>query len=155
MGWNDFSLAGCGEWFDNEDGSSRQVELARCRPGEMAELVREPDNPHDARAVAIVSCRGVRVGYLRRERAVWIGSKIDRGYDVRAIVERVRGADMERSALGILLRINMDGEEPELPHSHRARARAAPQQLPTNRVLGALVGSSSRFHSLKVAESGQ
>lgn len=115
MGWNDFSLPGCGEWFDNEDGSSRQAELALCRVGEAAFLVREPSNPHDPRAVAIMSARGIRVGYLRRERAVWIGSKIDRGYDVRAIVERIRGADLPGSALGIALRINMEGDDPELP----------------------------------------
>ncbi|WP_366510234.1 HIRAN domain-containing protein [uncultured Sphingomonas sp.] len=81
----------------------------------MAHLVREPNNPHDGAAVAIFSARQIRVGYLRRERAVWIGSKIDRGYEVRAIVERIRGADLPGSSLGILLRINMEGDQPELP----------------------------------------
>lgn len=115
MGWNDFSVPGCGERHDNEDGSSRQEELGRCRPGEVMRLVREPDNPHDRMAVALVSARGVRVGYLRRDRAVWIGSKIDRGYDVRAIVERVKGAHLPDSPLGIVVRVNMEGDDPELP----------------------------------------
>ena len=115
MGWNDFSLPGCGEWYDNEDGSSRQVELARCSVGEWADLVREPHNPHDPRAVAIMSLRGVRVGYIRRDRAAWLCGKLDRGYDVRAIVQRIRGADLRNATLGIVLRINLDGEEPELP----------------------------------------
>ncbi|MGK6354709.1 HIRAN domain-containing protein [Sphingomonas sp. DT-207] len=90
MGWNDFSLPACGEWYVNEDGTSRQAELALCEPGDWLQLVREPENPHDPMAVAIVTTRGVCIGYLRRDRAVWIGSKIDRGYDVRAIVERVK-----------------------------------------------------------------
>lgn len=115
VGWNDFSLPACGECFDNEDGTSRQAELAECRPGEQVELVREPDNPHDPRAVAIFSRRGVRVGYLRRDRAVWIGSKIDRSYDVRAIVERVKGSHLPGATLGLVLRVNMEGDEPELP----------------------------------------
>jgi hypothetical protein len=115
MGWNDFSLPACGEWFDNEDGSSRQDELAQCRPGESVQLVREPENPHDQMAVAVVSTRGVRVGYLKRDRAVWIGSKLDRGYDVRAIVERVKGVTLPGSALGLVMRVNMEGEDPELP----------------------------------------
>lgn len=114
MGWSDFSMPACGEWYENEDGTSRQAELALCRPGEQVELIREPDNPHDPRAVAIVSCRGVRLGYLRRDRAVWIGSKIDRCYDVRAIVERVKGHDLPGSTLGLIIRVNMEGEEPAL-----------------------------------------
>lgn len=115
VGWNDFSLPACGEYYDNEDGSSRQAELARCEPGDWLQLVREPENPHDPLAVGIFTTRGVRVGYLSRERAGWIGSKIDRGYDVRAIVERVKGAHLAGSALGLVMRLNMEGEEPELP----------------------------------------
>src|SRR3546814_19312168 len=99
LGWNDFSLPGCGECFDNEDGSSRQDELRRCRTGEEAHLVREPDNPHDPLAVAIVSARGVRVGYLRRQYAQWIAPKIDDGRAFpAAIVERVKGIDLPGSS---------------------------------------------------------
>lgn len=120
MGWNDFSLPACGEWYENEDGTSRQAELRLCERGEIVDLVREPDNPHDALAVAIFSARGIRVGYLSRERAMWIGSKIDRGYDVRAIVERVKGAHLEGATLGLVIRLSItppgeDGEPPELP----------------------------------------
>ena len=115
MGMCDFSLPGIGERHENDDGSSRQEELARCRPGEPVRLVREPENPHDHMAVAVISCRGVRVAYLKRDRAVWIGSKIDRGYDVRAIVERVKGVNLEGATLGIVLRVNLEGEDPELP----------------------------------------
>ncbi|TCM36913.1 HIRAN domain-containing protein [Novosphingobium sp. ST904] len=115
MGWNDFSLPAIGERHDNEDGTSRQAELALCRPGEEVRLVREPGNPHDRMAVAVVSCRGVKVGYLKRDRAVWVGSKIDRGYDVRAIVQRVKGSHLPDATLGLVMRVNMDGEEPELP----------------------------------------
>ncbi len=117
MGWNDFSLPAVGEWFDNEDGTIRQAELARCEPGEQVQLVREADNPHDRMAVAVFSSRGIRIGYLRRDRAAWIGSKIDRGYDVRAIVERVKGSYLPGAMLGLDMRISMDpdvADEPEL-----------------------------------------
>lgn len=118
MGWNDFSLPAVGERHDNDDGTSRQEELARCQPGEMVQLVREPENPHDRMAVAVFSCRGIRVGYLKRDRAVWIGSKMDRGYDVRAIVERVKGSHLPEAALGLIMRVSMDpdvADGPELP----------------------------------------
>jgi len=114
MGWNDFSLPAIGERHDNEDGTSRQEELSRCEPGEGVRLVREPENEHDHMAVAIISCRGVKVGYLKRDRAVWIGSKIDRGYDVRAIVERVKGSHLPGAVLGLVMRVNLEGEHPEL-----------------------------------------
>jgi len=115
MGWNDFSLPAVGERFDNEDGTSRQEELRRCLVGEMVHLVREPDNPHDHMAVAIFSERWVQVGYLGRERAQWIGSKMDRGYDVRAIVERVKGARLDGALLGLVIRISMDPEQADEP----------------------------------------
>lgn len=126
MGWNDFSLPAVGEWFDNDDGTSRQAELARCERGEQVQLVREPENPHDRMAVAVFSCRGIRVGYLKRDRAVWIGSKIDRGYDVRAIVERVKGAHLPDATLGLVMRVSMDpdvADEPELLRDWHATSR--------------------------------
>jgi hypothetical protein len=115
MGWNDFSLAAVGCWYENDDGSSRQDELRQCVPGEWLEFIREPDNPHDHLAVAIVTGRGVKVGYLGRDRAGWIAPKIDRGYLVHAIVERVKGIHLNGATLGLVMRINMEGEEPELP----------------------------------------
>ncbi|AHE55563.1 hypothetical protein NX02_19515 [Sphingomonas sanxanigenens DSM 19645 = NX02] len=115
MGWNDFSLPACGEFYDNEDGSSRQEELRSLEPGDVLALVREPENAHDRMAVAIFTARGIRVGYLRRDRAVWIGSKIDRGFPVNAIVQRVKGIDLAGATLGLVMRVNMEGDLPELP----------------------------------------
>lgn len=131
MGWNDFSLPIVGEGFENTDGSSRQLELERCVPGEPVRLVRQPDNRHDHMAVAVFSCRGVQVGYLARERAAWIGSKIDRGYDVRAIVQRVRGGP---GRLGLVIRLNLEGDDPELPGT-----------LPSFSVLNRLPSGDSNF----------
>jgi len=34
---------------------------------------------------------------------------------VHAIVERVKGIHLEGATLGLVIRINMEGEEPELP----------------------------------------
>jgi hypothetical protein len=108
LGWNDFSLAAVGCWYENDDGSSRQDELRQCMPGDGLEFVREPDNPHDHLAVAIVTSRGVKVGYLGRERSGWIASKLDRGYSAQVIVERVKGLHMEGATLGLVMRISLD-----------------------------------------------
>ncbi|MGI4732269.1 MAG: HIRAN domain-containing protein [Janthinobacterium lividum] len=40
------------------------MELMECRPGDPIRLVRQPDNPHDRLAVAIVTGSGTCVGYL-------------------------------------------------------------------------------------------
>lgn len=125
MGWNDFSLPACGETYDNEDGSSRQDEIARLEPGDLLFLVREPENPHDPLAVAIHSERGVCVGYIRSVHAGWIGSKIDRGYTALAIVERVRGRNLKDSPVGLVLRLNLEGDEPELPDDPEAIRQVA------------------------------
>lgn len=114
MGWNDFRLAAVGERYDNEDGTSRQAELARMAPGDGVLLVREPSNPHDPRAVSLRSERGVTVGYLSRDHASWVGSKIDRGYAIEAIVHRIKGETMAGSALGLVILVNMEGDAPEL-----------------------------------------
>lgn len=125
MEWNGFSLAAVGCSYENDDGSSRQLELAECRPGDRVELVRQPNNPHAPLAVAIFTASSTCVGYLSRDRAARIAPKIDRGYPVNAIVERVKGAHLPDATLGLVMRINMDGEEPELPCGMKAIRRAA------------------------------
>lgn len=128
MGWNDFSLAAVGCWYDNEDGTSRQDELRLLKVGEEIALLREPDNPHGRNAVAIYTARGIRVGYVGKERSTWIASKIDRDYPVRAIVQRVKGRDLPDATLGLVMRVNMEGEMPALPQPRDALVTESPQR---------------------------
>jgi hypothetical protein len=46
-------------------GMEAQV-WARRYPGERLELRREPDNPHDRRAIAVYTAEGAKLGYLPR-----------------------------------------------------------------------------------------
>lgn len=55
----------------------------RLRVGDALELIREPDNPHDARAVR-VEWRGVQLGYLPRAENEAVAAAMDHG-------ERVAG----------------------------------------------------------------
>jgi hypothetical protein len=115
MGSRDYSLNIVGESFRNPDGVRRQDEIRRCRPGERVSLQREPTNKHDPMATAVVSARGVQIGYLCREHARWIGGKIDKGEACRAIIERVHGGRADRPSFGVLIRVNYDGEDPDRP----------------------------------------
>ncbi len=115
MGTNDWSLNVVGESYRNPDGSSRQTEIARCRAGEAVILTREPDNRHDTNAVAVHSARGVQIGYVAAEHARWIGGKIDDGHRVLALIERIHGGTKGKPSRGVLIRLNLEGEQPAKP----------------------------------------
>ncbi len=59
--------------------------LDALRPGVRLALEREPDNPHDANAVAVL-WQGRRVGYVPREANPEVARMMDRGVPVRAVV---------------------------------------------------------------------
>lgn len=102
------SLAVVGADYPNKRGPGRRFELNICRPGEQVQLVPEPKNPADTRAVAVFSSRGIQIGYLTAERAPWIGTMIANGREVRAIFQKQTG-------FGAWIRAAFDGVAPTLP----------------------------------------
>ena len=58
------------------------------QPGDMLDLVREPDNPHDPNAVR-VEWRGRRLGYVPRRQNAAIAWGLQRGTPLRARVSRL------------------------------------------------------------------
>jgi hypothetical protein len=56
--------------------------------GDALELVREPDNPHDANAVR-VDWRGRKLGYVPRRENAAVAWGLDRGATLRARVSRL------------------------------------------------------------------
>ncbi|HEX8382438.1 MAG TPA: HIRAN domain-containing protein [Sphingomonas sp.] len=123
MGANDRSLNIVGESFKNTDGGSRQAEIKRCRPGERVELVREPGNKHDEMAIAVLSARGIQIGYIASDHAAWLAPKLDRGDRVPAIVERINGGEPGKPSLGVCIRVNWRGEEVKKPGRRGLLAR--------------------------------
>jgi hypothetical protein len=67
------------------------------RIGDSLELVREPDNPHDPRAIR-VDWRGHKLGYVPRRENDAIAWGMDRGDALRAMISRIeaRGAALRR-----------------------------------------------------------
>jgi hypothetical protein len=86
----------------------RRFEIEMCSPGEPVELIPEPTNPADERAVAVFSARGIQIGYLRAERAPLIGGMIKAGTEIRAIFQAA-------TKWGAIVRITTDGTDPVLP----------------------------------------
>lgn len=85
------SLAIVGIDYPNKQGPGRRFELAICVPGEPVNLVLEPRNAIDPNAVAVFSCRGVQLGYLRAERAPLIASMLRNGRLIEAIFQGLQG----------------------------------------------------------------
>lgn len=114
------SLAVVGADYPNRRGPGRRFEIEICKPGEPVQLVPEPKNPADPRAVAVFSARAVQIGYLTAERCGWIGGMIADGRELRAIFQ-------SKTRYGALIRVAFDGEEPEIPAS-----QATPDSLGSN-----------------------
>jgi hypothetical protein len=116
------SLAIVGIRYPNKTGPARLFELRICTPGEPVELRSEPSNPHDEHAIAVFSCRGVQLGYLASERAVWIGLLMRQGRTVTAVFQGM-------TETAGWLRLAFDGEVPTLPAA-RAEEEGEPDFWP-------------------------
>lgn len=102
------SLEVVGADYPNKRGPTRRFEIAVCVPGEPVELVPEPKNPADPRAVAVVSARGIKLGYLSAERCGRIGALIREGREVTAVFQQA-------TPRGAAIRVAYDGDVPVLP----------------------------------------
>lgn len=121
MALTSLSLAVVGADYPNKRGPGRRFEIAICRPGDPVELIPEPKNPADERAVAVFSERGVQLGYLTAERCGWIGGMIRDGRDVVAVFQNP-------TQFGAVIRVAFDGASPELPAEHQNCAEAESQE---------------------------
>jgi len=119
------SLAVVGVGFENKRGGpSRRFEVEICRPGEPIELVPEPKNPADPRAIAVYSTRGIQIGYIRAERAPLVGNALRRG-GVKAIFQ-------QSTPWGAVIRVHFDGSEPTLPQRDEAVELSETYEDPTD-----------------------
>ncbi|WP_426257007.1 HIRAN domain-containing protein [Sphingomonas sp. DC2300-3] len=115
----ELTLAVVGIDFPNTDGSNRRSEAMMTLPGESVELVPEPKNKHDSNAIAVISPRGIQLGYVNAERAPYIGSRMSRGEDAEAIFQGMDGGSA-------FIRVRFGGGAPTLPPPPRSPASAPP-----------------------------
>jgi HIRAN domain-containing protein len=97
-----FRSAVAGESFRNDDGSSRQEILRRCRIGEEILLVPEPDSPHDSVAVKVQRRNGEQIGYLPRDHH--LAGEIGDGR-VSAVLDHATGGGPGKPMRGAVLQI--------------------------------------------------
>lgn len=101
------SLSVVGAAYPNADGSSRKFEVMLCERGEAVTLLPEPKNKYDEHAIAVLSARGVQIGYITSERAIYVAQLLRAGHTLHAIFQ---GA----TDWGAVIRIGIDNE-PALP----------------------------------------
>jgi hypothetical protein len=97
----DFKTRVAGVTHPNVDGTDRQSLLKKCRSGEEIELRREPNNPHDKFAIAVVNVRGEILGYMPAGDRT-LARHIDGGGQIRAsIVAITGGRNLLQKLLGL------------------------------------------------------
>jgi len=82
--------------YNNDDGSSRQTIISRCKPGETLMLIREPDNKIDAGAIKVTRRNGQQIGYVpaqfaRNGDSGGLAQKIDSGVTFRCRIAEING----------------------------------------------------------------
>jgi hypothetical protein len=119
----ELTLAVVGIDFANADGSNRRSEAMMTLPGEPVALLPEPKNKHDGNAIAIISPRGVQIGYVSAERAPYIGARLGRGEEAAAIFQGMAGGSA-------YIRLRFGGGQPTLPVPSAPTSRPEPDDPP-------------------------
>lgn len=101
-----------GVTFRNPDGSNRQAIVGSLREGEALTLRREPSNPHDRNAIAVLDQSGRQVGFIPRNEAVTLARSLDAGSHADAEVEKVVGGYGPGISLGLRVRITLREGQP-------------------------------------------
>lgn len=120
-----FICAVVGESFKNPDGQSRQTIINKhVRPGMPAELIAEPDHPHDCEARAVYVA-GHQIGYLKSEVAARLNDNLlfDE-FSAVATVHEVHGGEGRKTYLGVTLELTVYcAEYQQADQSHLPQTR--------------------------------
>ena len=73
----------------NPDGTKRENIIKKCESGEEVMLVREPDNPYDKNAIAVLRESGEQIGYISRKYNERLAKHLDNGEPYYAFVEKI------------------------------------------------------------------
>ena len=106
----EFQTKVVGVTFENADGATRQRIIAKCGIGEDIDLVPEPDNPHDANAVAVKRRgTGEQIGYLSRDVAGRLVEQAESGTAFSAEIHEIIGGGgwFSKESRGVILRIGV------------------------------------------------
>lgn len=84
----------------NDDGSSRQKALKKCRVPELLRLEHDEDNAHDDFAVRVLRANGDQLGYLRSRHGEEVVGNSERGCKYAAIITDLTGGTQGKPTRG-------------------------------------------------------
>lgn len=103
--WRSTYCKVAGVTFENDDGSSRQYFISRCRVGERVALIRKLDNPYSEYATAVVRNYGQQIGYVPEYLAAEVCDEMELGYRVCGLIKDLTGGTADRPIRGVNLLI--------------------------------------------------
>jgi HIRAN domain len=95
----------------NDDGTSRQEILARCKVPGVLELRRQPNHRHDRNAVQVLRQNGEMLGFIPRGDASVMAPELDKGRRNVALLTTVDGGSGRERFLGagvLIVKVNED-----------------------------------------------
>lgn len=100
-----------------------QDAIVRCEQGEPVKICAEPDNPYDALALRVDSCRRETIGYIPK--SSWLRDAVhEQGRGVTATIMDIKAGDGD--FFGVVLAVTLtDDDVPERPYSTAKVAAAA------------------------------
>jgi len=99
----------------------RQDVVARLEPGAVLRVVRQPDNPFDANAIALLDPTGEQVGFFNRRLAAVLAPVIDAGTAFEVTVTDLTGGG-EDASRGVNVLVSREGAALDAERDAEARA---------------------------------
>lgn len=96
-----------GESRPSRDGTSRQLLLLQCEPGDPIALERQPDNEYDPNAILVV-WEGHDLGFLAKEDAAAIAPSLDQGRAYKANIHKLTGGSADYPSYGLKVAVAWD-----------------------------------------------
>ncbi|MDC0936716.1 HIRAN domain-containing protein [Pirellulales bacterium] len=85
---------------DNDDGSSRQSIIKKCRGGEQLDLIHDRKNRYDKNAIVVRRLDGSQLGFLSGDLATDVVNTTKNGYFFTAYISSLTGGGLERPTRG-------------------------------------------------------
>ena len=105
-------IVGENKW--NEDAKGRPVQdrqeiISKLKAGQPIQLLREPGNPVDPNAIAVMSPLG-QIGYISGKLAKTMAPVMDSGVTISATIAEIRGGTADKRSRGVWLYVQETGE---------------------------------------------
>jgi len=85
----------------NDDGSSRQKHVQKCRTRERLILKRDYDNPYDENAIKVYLRNGSQIGFLSAEVADDVVKQMNKGHQFHAFAANITGGTGNKPTMGV------------------------------------------------------